>query len=561
MVLTATISSPATLYAEAVIAGDVAAGRLVRLACERHLRDMEHGHERGLYFDDRLAERSIKFFSLLKHHKGEWANHPMHLEPWQQFIIGSLFGWQNQDGTRRYRTAYNEMGRKNGKSTLAAGLGLFLAFFDGEPGAEVYAAATKRDQAMIVWLEAKQTVLKDANLKRGISPLARNLHSVATGSKFEPLGADRDGMDGLNIHGAIIDELHAHKQRLMWDVLRTATGSRRQPLIFVITTAGFDRNSICWQQHDYGTKVLEGIIEDDAYFAYIATIDEGDDWDDETVWEKANPNLGVSVKLDTLQSECREAQQMPGQQNAFRRLRLCQWTEQADRWMGMDAWDDCAGTVAADELAGRDCYAGLDLSSTTDLTSLCLYFPSLDLSIEANKALSFNWVPEDNLAHRAQKDRVPYALWADQGYITATEGNVVDYDVIRVTLNELNTKYHIREIAIDRWNSTQLQTQLMGDGFTVVPFGQGFASMSAPTKELERLVLSQELAHGANPVLRWAASNVAVQMDAAANIKPAKDKSMERIDPITALVMAIGRAMVQTDSGTSYYNDHDLRVI
>lgn len=548
--MTTAIKSSVTAYAESVIDGSVLTGKLVQLASERHLRDLESGHLRGLWFDDEAADRAVRFFSLLQHHKGEWAGQPINLEPWQQFIIGSLFGWKQGDGTRRFRTAYNEMGRKNGKSTLAAGLGLYLAFFDGEPGAEVYAAATKRDQSKIVWDEAKLTVMKSSGLRKHVTPLASNLHSTATASKFEPLGADKDGMDGLNIHGAIVDELHAHKTRAMWDVLRTATGSRRQPLIFVITTAGYDRNSICWQQHDYGVKVLEGIIEDDAFFAYIATIEEEDDWADEVAWYKANPNLGVSVKLDTLRTECLEAQQMPGQQNAFRRLRLCQWTEQADRWMGMEAWDECAGQVDADELEGRDCYAGLDLSTTTDLCSLNLYFPSPDLSEQPNQCLSFNWVPEDNIQRRSERDRVPYQLWAEQGFIEATEGNVVDYDVIRARINELNTRYHIQEIAIDRWNSTQLQTQLMGDGFTVVPFGQGFASMSAPTKELEKQVLAQELAHGAHPVLRWAASNVAVQTDAAGNIKPAKDKSMERIDPIVALVMAIGRAMVQGgDSG------------
>lgn len=555
--MTVATKSPVTTYAESVLAGDILVGKLVRLACERHLRDLEHGHERGLWFDDEAADRVIKFFGLLQHHKGEWAGQPIVLEPWQQFMVGCMFGWKQGDGTRRFRIAYDEMGRKNGKSTLAAGVGLYLAFFDMEPGAEVYAAATKRDQARIVWGEAKATVQKTAGLRKVVTALAGNLHAKSTGSKFEPLGADKDTMDGLNIHGAIVDELHAHKTRGMWDVLRTATGSRRQPLLFVITTAGYDRNSICWQQHDYGVKVLEGVIEDDAYFAYIATVDDDDEWADESCWIKANPNLGVSVKLDTIRQECREAQEMPGQQNAFRRLRLCQWTEQADRWIDVTVWDDAEPRWDPEDLEGLPCWAGLDMSTTTDLTSLVLAFPRE----EGIDLLAYNWVPGDNMQRRADRDRVPYPVWAEQGHIEVTEGNVVDYDLVRQRINELGRRFNLREIAIDRWNSTQLQVQLQGDGFTVVPFGQGFASMSAPTKEVERLMLERKLRHGRDPVLRWAASNVAVMHDPAGNIKPAKDKSTERIDPMVAAIMAVGRAMVAETDGTSYYEDGDLFII
>ena len=298
--MTTATRSAVTEYAEQVVGGQAATGLLVRLACLRHLEDLEDGEQRGLWFDSEAAERAIQFYPKLRHHKGEWAGQPIHLEPWQCFIIGSIFGWMRWDDEhgwlRRFRLAYNELGRKNGKSTLASGVGLYMAFFDGEPGAEVYAAATKKDQAKIVWGDARATVLRSPGLRQYVTPLANNLHRVASGSKFEPLGADQDTLDGLNAHCVIIDELHAHKSRGLWDVMETSTGARRQPLIFAITTAGWDKQSICWEQHEYGEKVVQGLVDDDSYFVYIATLDEGDDWADETCWIKANPNLGVSKR-------------------------------------------------------------------------------------------------------------------------------------------------------------------------------------------------------------------------------------------------------------------------
>jgi phage terminase large subunit-like protein len=349
-------------------------------------------------------------------------------------------------------------------------------------------------------------------------------------------------MDGLNVHCAIIDELHAHKTRNVLDVLTTATGARRQPLIFVITTAGFDRNSVCWEQHDYSVKVLEGIIPDDTFFCYVAGIDEDDAWTDEAVWPKANPNLNVSVKAEDLRTKCQRAIEVPGQQNAFRRLHLNEWTEQANRWLDMAVWDENGQAFDLELLKGQDCYAGLDLSTTSDITALALWFPT------QQKALCYFWVPQEGVRQRSERDRVPYDVWEREGYIEATEGNVVDYDIIRVRVNELNQFYNIRELAIDRWNSTQLQTQLMGDGFTVVPFGQGFYSMTAPTKEMERLILERKLNHGGNPVLRWMASNVAVAQDAAGNLKIDKAKSTEKVDGMVALAMALGRAMVHPEA-------------
>lgn len=528
-----------TAYAEAVVSGEIVAGRLVRLACERHLKDLEIGGERGLWFDADEAEHVIEFFAkVLKHSKGEWAGQPFILEPWEAFIIGCIFGWKRDDGTRRFRTAYVSVARKNGKSTLTAGIGLYMAFFDEEQGAEVYCAAMKRDQAKIVWSEASRMVKRTPALKQRITSFVGNLHVEAKAQKFEPLGADADNMDGLNVHCAIIDELHAHKTRNVLDVLTTATGARRQPLVFIITTAGFDRNSVCWEQHDYSVKVLEDILPDDSFFAYVAGIDEDDDWKDEAVWPKANPNLNVSVKAEDLRIKAQRASEVPGQQNAFRRLHLNEWTEQADRWLDMAVWDENGQPFDPLSLEGQECFAGLDLSSTADVTAFELWFPG------EQKALHYFWVPEEGIRQRAERDRVPYDVWERDGYIEATEGNVVDYDVIRVRINEIGEVYNIRELAIDRWNSTQLQTQLDGDGFTVIPFGQGFASMSAPTKEMERLILERKLNHGNDPVLRWMASNVAVVQDAAGNLKIDKAKSTERVDGMVALAMALGRAMV-----------------
>ena len=557
--VTAPAASAVTAYAAAVACGDAVTGRLVRLAAARHLRDLETGHARGLRFDEGAAERAIQFYHLLPHIKGEWAKDGagMELAPWQAFIVGSLFGWKRTDGTRRFRTAYVEVARKNGKSTLAAGLGLWLAFLDGEPGAEVYAAATKRDQAKIVWGDARQMVLKTPDLRALIRPFTSNLHSESTASKFEPLGADADTMDGLNIHGAIVDELHAHSSRAVVDVLETATGARRQPLIFYITTAGYDRHSVCWSHHDYTIKVLEETYQDDTWFGFIAGLDEGDRWDDPAVWAKANPNLGVSVKVDDLERKCERARQVPAEQQAFRRLHCNEWTESSTRWLDLAAWDRGNAPVDPEALTGRACYGGLDLSSTTDLTGLVLVFPD---GAGGYDVLAYPFVPEEALAKRAERDRVPYPVWREQGHLTATDGNVVDYEVVETVITGLAERYDLRELAIDRWNSTATQTRLTAAGITVVPFGQGFASMTAPAKELERLVLEGRIRHGGHPVLRWCIGNTVVQQDAAGNIKPAKDKSTERIDLTVALVMALGRAMVHAPT-ESVYEARGLRFL
>lgn len=547
-------TDPVTLYARRAVAGEYIVNKLVVQACQKHLDDLKSGAARGLKWSPSKAKRAIKFFDFLKHSKGEWAGQSFKLELWQKFIIGSIFGWLRSDGTRRYRTAYVEIPRKNGKSTLSAGVALYTLIADGEQGAEVYSAATKRDQAKIVHTEAVRMVKASPSLKRRVRVYRDNLSVLKTNSKFEPLGADGDTLDGLNIHAAVIDEFHAHKTRAVSDVLDTATGARRQSLIFYITTAGWDRTSVCFEYHHYSEQLLAGVIEDDSWFSYIATLDKDDDWKDPSVWAKANPNFGISVKPDDLARKCQRARNVPAAQNAFKRLHLNVWTEQSERWLDLEKWDECAGEIDLDLLVGRECYAGLDLSSSLDITALELVFPGDEVDEEDNEVtyfdvLSFFWVPEETVVERTMKGSVPYQSWVEAGLIEATPGNVIDYKAISHKLDELAQLYDIKEVGFDRWGSTQLQQDLIEQGMEIVPIGQGYASLSAPTKELMVLVLSKRVRHGGNPVLRWMASNMVVTMDPAGNIKPDKGKSTEKIDGMVALIMGLDRATRREGGG------------
>lgn len=545
-------------YIRGVLDGTIVAGKWQRMAVERHVRDLAHGHERGLWFDEAAAARAIKFFSFLKHSKGEWAGQVIKLEPWQQFIKWSIFGWKKGD-TRRFRTAYIEVARKNGKSTDASGTGLYLFDADGEPGAEVYTAATKKDQAKITHSEATRMVKSSPALRKRIGVYKDNLHNELTHSKFEPLGRDADSLDGLNIHAAIVDELHAHKTRDLWDVLETATGARRQPLMIAITTAGFNRQSICYEQHDYTRKILERVIEDDSFFGIIFSLDDDDDWEDERNWIKANPNLGVSVKLDDLRRKAAKAKEMPSALNAFLRLHMNLWTQSETKWVDVEKWRACGEAVDADGLRGRICYGGLDLSSTIDVSALVLVFPPQKAG-DKFRVLCFFWVPEEAMWKRSKKDRVPYDAWVRDGFIEATPGDVIDYTFILARIEELAQRYDLREVAFDRWGATKLAQDMQESDLTVVEFGQGFASMSGPMKEMERLIAAGELAHGNNPVLAWMADNLVARQDPAGNIKPDKERSIEKIDGMVALIMALARAIRnEGESSRSIYEERGLR--
>jgi len=546
-------------YVDDVLSGRQPACKWTRLACERHRRDLETGAERGLHFDELTAKKAVAFFRLLKHSKGEWAGRPLALEPWQQFAVWSLFGWKRADGTRKFRTSYLEVSRKNGKTTMAAGIGLYLMLADGEPGAEIYSVATKRDQARLSHSEATRMAKSSPSIRKIVTVYKDNVHIRDTASKFEPLGADSDTMDGLNVHGAIVDEVHAHKTRDTWDVIETATGARRQPLMFAITTAGYDRQTLCWQQHEYTQKVLDGVLQDDSWFGMLYGLDEGDAWEDESTWIKANPNLGVSKKLDDMQRKAGRAKEMPAALNAFLRLELDVWTQAETKWVNLEHWKGCGQAVDADGLRGRTCYAGLDLSSNVDISALVLVFPPLADDDNYQIIVRF-WIPEEAMIQRARRDRVPYPAWVRQGFIKATPGNVIDYDFILAEIDELMQAYDILELAFDRWGATKIATDLMEKGGEdwLVQFGQGYVSMNPPMRELERLILEHKLAHGNNPVLTWMANNLVVRQDPAGNIKPDKEKSIEKIDGMVALVMALDRALRHEAPKRSVYEDRGL---
>ncbi len=559
-------------YVSDVLSGKQIACKWVKLACERHLRDIETGGERGLWFDESAAKIVIAFFSLLKHSKGEWAGRPVMLEPWQQFVLGSIFGWKREDGTRRFRTGILEVARKNGKTTMAAGVGLYMLVADGEPGAEIYSAATKRDQARLSHSEATRMAKSSPQIRREVRIFKDNIHIQDTASKFEPLGADSDTMDGLNVYCALVDEIHAHKTRDTWDLLETATGSRRQPLMFGISTSGFDRQSLFFTQHEYTEKILTGVIEDDSWFGIIYTLDQrrdidpedvvDDDWQDERVWVKANPNLGVAKKWDDMRRKALRAKEMPSAQNAFLRLELDIWTHAETKWVNLEHWRACGKAVDASGLRGRTCYGGLDLSSTTDVTAFVLVFPP-QAEGDAMQVLCRFFIPEDSMRERSRRDRVPYDVWVRQGFITATPGNVVDYDFVLQQIDDDREAYDVQQIAFDRWGAAHIQSQLMergGDEF-LVQFGQGFASMSAPMKELEKLILGHGLAHGNNPVLTWMADNLVAREDPAGNIKPDKEKSTEKIDGIVALIMALDRATRHEAPAPSVYEERGLEAV
>lgn len=571
----------ATAYARAVVAGDVLAGRLVRLACDRHLRDLEEGPARGLRWDAALAEHEIGFFpAVLRLVGGGSEGLPFELTPWQAFIVGSLFGWLRPDGTRRYRTAYIETAKGNGKSPLAAGIGLKMTVADKEPRAETYAAATTKAQAMILFRDAVAMVDQSPELserlkKSGAGDQCWNLAHMASGSFFRPIASEgRGGKSGPRPHCGLIDELHEHATAEMATMMRAGQKGRRQPLIVEITNSGHDRHSICWQHHEYSEKILKGVLTDDAWFAFITGLDpcpahqaEGklfpedgceacDDWRDPAVWPKANPNLGVSIPVEYLEGQVREAEGMPAIQNEVKRLNFCIWTEALTRWMDQAVWDEGADPVDEAALAGRPCFAGMDLASTTDLATYVLVFPP-DAEVSRWIVLPRFFVPEEGARIRGDRDRVPYLQWAREGHLALTPGNVVDYAFIRQSLRDDAERFSVQEVVFDRWNSSQLITELQDDGFTCVPFGQGFASMAAPCREFEKLVTGRQIQHGGHPVLSWCLSNTLVTRDPAGNMKPDKGKSTERIDGIVATLMGVGRGMLQ-ESGASAYEDGGL---
>jgi phage terminase large subunit-like protein len=485
--------------------------------------------------DAKAADIAVRFFEEnLTHSKGELGGKPFVLEQWQKDYVSKLFGTMNGD-VRQYRTSLLAIPRKNGKSTLCAGIALKL-MFDGEPGAEIYSCAADRDQARLVFEMAKVCVENSPKLRSRLRVFRNSIVREDTHTTYKALSAEAFTKHGLNAHGIIFDELHAQPDRELWDVMTTSTGARRQPLCVAITTAGYDRKSVCWEIWRYALAVRDGAIKDQTFLPAIYAAEPADDWTAEDTWRKANPNLGVSVKLDDLRVRCKRAQDMPSEENTFKRLHLNMWTEQDTRFLQMAHWaqGDKPCPVMLD---GRECFAGLDLATTYDTTCFCLLFPLEDGTFWVEPHF---FIPEENMRDRVKRDRVPYDVWAKAGKLHLTPGNVTDFDKVRADIVALSKKYNIRQVAIDRWNAHQITGQLQGDGINVLGFGQGYGSMSSPTAALEAAVVGGKLLHGGHPVLAWQASNVAVQSDHQGNKKPSKAKSTERIDGIVALIMALG---------------------
>jgi phage terminase large subunit-like protein len=540
-------------YARDVISGKILAGKYVRLACERHLRDLETGKARGLVWMPQRAEAALEFCEGVLFLDKDV---PLKLDEFQAFIVGSLFGWYGDDGFRRFHTGYLEIAKGNGKTPIGAACGLYGLLIDKEPAPEVYTAAVSQDQANICFKDASRMVESSPELARRVLVQMASLTVPSRYGVMRALSAEHKNLDGKRVHIGIVDELHEHPNDLVVDKLAAGTKQRRNALILELTNSGHDRTSVCWRHRETSINILEGRGENDSWFAYICGLDpcaqcaaEGkaqpdpkcprcDDWRDPKVWIKANPGLGTILPISYLKKQVGDAASMNSKENIVRRLNFCQWTETANRWLNMVKWDECGRTplnLAA--LRGQPCKLAIDAASVGDFCALVFEF-NLDGKFQL---LPFFFLPEDNLRERINKTGLRMDLWVKDGFLTLTPGNQVDYDFLRVFINQKREEYQIDEIAFDPWNISQLVTQLQGDGFTVVPVRQGFATLSPPTKEFEKAMLAGKLQHGNHPILRWMAGNAATEEDATGNIKPSKTKSAEKIDGIVASVMAHDR--------------------
>lgn len=517
----------------------------------------------GYYPHPEAGEHVIRFFTeFLKHSKGQWAGQSFDPLDWQRHdVIMPLFSWKHVDtGLRRFRKGGIWVAKKNGKTTLGAGLELYMLVGDGEKGAEVYSAAADRDQASIVFREASSMVRQSESLSSRLKviPTTKTITDVETGSWLKALSADVPTKEGLNILFLLFDELHAQRNRKLWDTLVYGGASRQQPLILSISTAGDNMHSIGFEQYEYAKSVAEDKFVDIHFFSYIAEATRDDDWTDPAIWHKANPSLGHTMTLEQFEIDFNEALNSPVKENIFRRYRLNQWTEQTTRWIPLHIWDECKDDISLGQFEGKGCYGGLDLSSTDDTTAFSLIFLGDD---DNYYVFAWFWVPGDTLTERDRKEFTPYSQWVREGFIEATPGNRVDYNYIRVKINELSKRFTIHEIAFDPWNATQLSQELADeDGFTMVEARQGYKSYNEPSKYFESLVAQGKLSHDGNPVLRWQVSNVAVDTDPAGNIKPNKEKSGDKIDGVASTIMGLSRAMLHIDK-TSIYETQGLTTV
>ena len=550
-------SSPAHQYALDIVSGRIIACRLTKLAVERYLRDLAQQDEKEFYFDPYAAQYRIDFYQFCRHSEGRWANKVFEPEPWQQFIDWNIYGWKwRKSNKRRFKTVYIEVARKSGKSTKIATDGLFLLGYDGEPGAQIFTAACKRDQARIIHRISTRMVKASPALRKNLGTFKDSVFCESTMGTFIPLGQDSKTEDGWNVQAALVDEYHAHPDSTLYDVLRSGMGSREQPLMLIITTAGFDKTSACYEEREYLVGVLEGTFTDDSYFGIIYTVDDESKWDDETQWPMANPNLNVSVSLDDMRDMCLKAKNSPSKQNEFKTKKLNIWTETLTRWITSEAWDACGAPVDANGLCGRACVGAFDLSSVSDLAAWVLCFPP-DVSGDVYKLVFRFFLPQHDLEKHFQSKDVLNQIrnWIRLGFITATPGNSIDYDFIIDQIRADGERFDLKEIPYDPFNATQTVNELMKDGFELTPFRQGYLTMSPAAKMFESAVLDKKIAHGNNPVMKWMVACTDVQSDPAGNIKPVKPdrgKADKRIDGVIAAIMAYSRSVSKEDTSSVY---------
>lgn len=512
------------------------------------------------HYDKKKADRAVTFIENLCHTKGKWAGTPFWLLPWQEQLIRDIFGIVKPDGNRQFRTAFVEICKKVGKSELAAAVALYLLYADNEPSAEVYGAAADRQQASIVFDVAKQMVeMSPALMKRSkLMGATKRIVNYGNAGYYQVLSAEVGGKHGFSVSGLVFDEIHTQPNRQLYDVLTKGSSDARQnPLHFIITTAGNDRHSIAYELHTKAVDILEGRRVDPTFYPVVYGLKDDEDWEDEANWYKVNPSLGYTVDVERLRDAYREAKQNPADEITFKWLRCNMWVSSTVAWIPDAIYMRGNEPIDMTSLEGRDCYAGLDLSSTGDITALVLIFPPRDED-EKFVLLPYFWIPEETIPRRVKANSVPYDIWEKQGYIMSTEGNVIHYDFIEKFIMDLSEKYHILEIAVDRWNATHVIQNLEDNGLTMVPFGQGFASMSAPTKEFYRLLMEGKIIHGGHPVMRWMAGNVVVDTDPAGNIKVTKAKSKEKIDGIVAAIMALDRAIRHEGESKSVYDTRGI---
>ena len=544
----ATSADPVSEYAREVVAGTRIAGPHVRHQCARHLADVDEGAKRGLVWDVAAALKAIGFYrDVLKLNGGDFEGNPFELLPWQRFVVGSIFGWKRDDGYRRFRVVYVETAKGSGKSPLAAGVGMKGLVADGEPRAEIYAAATKKDQAMILFRDAvamhdQSPELTKRLTKSGTGEKAWNLAYLATGSFFRPISSD-DGQSGPRPHIALVDEFHEHKTATVLEMMRAGTKSRRQALIFIITNAGASRKSPCWNYHEYGAKVASGEALDDSFFPYICALDEKDDpFESEDCWPKANPSLQDAnlPGYKYIREQVTEAKGMPSKEAIVRRLNFCQWTDAESPWISHEVWKEAHLDYELESLRGRRAVAGLDLSSTTDLTGLVFLVEPIEPG-EPWKLVPYAWLPDDNLARRAQQDMVPYVDWKAEGLLETTPGRAISKRIILQKLSAMCDFFEITACAYDRWRIEDLQQMASDDGISLPPmeaFGQGYKDMSPAIEQFETMLLNGEIAHNGHKVLTMCAGNAVTVQDGTGSRKLDKEKATGRIDVILAAVMA-----------------------